>query len=153
MTVSYEFPKKFLWLDEGFPFSRCKVSTNKLGNFLTKYLSIKSISGFLRRKLFRKHVSSPFGKVSSQVSSVGRMRDIAQGFLCVSYWFPKKFPHNQKSFLNHVWGFHAKKQETFDGKPSIHAGVYGFLGWKPFPGQETLSFLESFQRRNESCLW
>ena len=149
MTVSYRFPKKSLGLDEGFLFLRCEVSTNKIGNFLTKPPSIKAISGFLRRKLLGNMFPRSLAKFPGlfpQGEAWGRLHR-------VSYGFPQKFPHNQKSFLNHVWRFHVKKQETFDGKPSIHAGVYGFLGWKPFPGQETLSFLESFQRRNEACLW
>ena len=133
MTVSYRFPKKSLGLDEGFLFSRCEVSTNKIGNFLVKQLSIKAISGFLRRKLLGNRFP---------------------GFpIKVSYWFPKKFPGEPESFLNPVRCFRLRKQETFDRNPSIHAGVYGFLRWKPFPCQETLSFLESFQRRNALCLW
>jgi hypothetical protein len=73
--------------------------------------------------------------------------------MTVSYGFPKKFPREPKSFLNPGCRFAQRKQETFDRNPSIHAGTHGFLGWKQFPCQETLSVLESFQRRNEACLW
>jgi len=148
MTVSSLFPKKFPWLDEGFLFLRCKVSTNKIGNFLTKHLSIKAISGFLRRKLlgnmFPRSLAK-FPRLFPQGEAWGRLHR-------VSYRFPQKFPSEPKSFLNPVCRFVPRKQETFDRNPSIHAGVYSFLGWKQFPCQETLSFLESFQRRNESCL-
>ncbi len=131
MTVSYKFPKKSLGLDEGFLFLRSEVSTNKIGNFLAKHLSIKAISGFLRRKL------------------LGNMFPVFP--IKVSSWFPKKFPGEPKSFLNPHRGFSMRKQETFNRNPSIHAGVYGFLGWKLFPCQETLSFLTVFQRSDE--LW
>ena len=99
MTVFYRFPKKSLGLDEGFLFLRCEVSTNKIGNFLTKPPSIKAISGFLRRKL------------------LGNMFPVFP--IKVSSWFPKKFPGEPKSFLNPHRGFSMRKQETFDEKPSI----------------------------------
>ncbi len=131
--VSCGFSRTLSTIRESFLFFVCEVSTKNLGNFLIKPLPIQARSGFLRRKL------------------LGNMFPVFP--IKVSCWFPKKFPGKSKSFLNPHRGFAMRKQETFDEKPSIHAGVYGFLGWKPFPGQETLSFLESFQRRNEACLW
>ena len=147
MTVSYRFPKKSLGLDEGFLFLRCEVSTNKIGNFLTKPLSIKAISGFLRRKL----LGNMFPRSLAKFPGLFPQGEAWERLHRVSYGFPQKFPHNQKSFLNPVCRFAPRKQETFDRNPAIHAGVCGFLGWKLFPGQETLSFLKSFQRRNALC--
>ncbi len=132
MTVSYRFPKKSLGLDEGFLFLRCEVSTNKIGNSLTKPPSIKAISGFLRRKLLGNmfpHPSAKFPHRFPQGEVWGRLHR-------VSYGFPKKFPHNQKGFLNPVCRFAPRKQETFDGNPSIHAGLYGFLGGNRFQARK-----------------
>ena len=65
----------------------------------------------------------------------------------VSCRFPKKFPPQPKGFLNPGYESAPKKQETFGVTPALTLGVKGFLGWKPFPTQETFCFLQSFLTR------
>jgi len=65
----------------------------------------------------------------------------------VSYRFPRKFPSDAKGFLNPLCESSPRKQETFGVIPALTLGVKGFLGWKPFPTQETFCFLQSFLTR------
>ncbi len=69
----------------------------------------------------------------------------------VSCRFPEKFPSPLKSFLNPVYEFAPKKQETFGVAPPLTLGVEGFLGRKRFPPQETFCFLQSFLIRMTQC--
>ena len=62
----------------------------------------------------------------------------------VSYRFPQKFPDFLKGFLNSMRELTPRIQETFRAKPASILSVKGFLGGKPFHGQETCCFLEGF---------
>ncbi len=69
----------------------------------------------------------------------------------VSYGFPQKFPPHPKGFLNPRCDSLPRKQETFDSSPALTLRIQGFLGGKPFPTQETQSFLTGFLRGE--CSW
>ncbi len=72
--------------------------------------------------------------------------------MAVSFGFPELFPSGPQCFLFPVRDIELRKQETFGVSPALTLGIKGFLGWKPFPTQETFCFLQSFLRGVKLCL-